>query len=51
MDVTVLKKVGLEVGETPDLKQWKEFLNKKNAANRKPLKSVLWEKCRITGCL
>ena len=32
MDVTVLKKVGLEVGETPDLKQWKEFLNKKNAA-------------------
>ena len=32
MEVTVLKKVGLEVGETPDLKQWKEFLNKKNAA-------------------
>lgn len=32
MDVTVLKKVGLEVGETPDLKQWKEFLNKKNSA-------------------
>lgn len=32
MDVTVLKKVGLEVGETRDLKQWKEFLNKKNAA-------------------
>ncbi|MBP7954663.1 MAG: CTP synthase [Parabacteroides sp.] len=32
MDVSVLKKVGLEVGETPDLKQWKEFLNKKNAA-------------------
>ncbi|WP_446774799.1 CTP synthase [Macellibacteroides fermentans] len=32
MDVTVLKKVGLEVGETPELTQWKEFLNKKNAA-------------------
>ena len=32
MDVAVLKKVGLEVGETPDLKQWKDFLNKKAAA-------------------
>ena len=32
MDVAVLKKVGLEVGETPDLKQWKDFLNKKTAA-------------------
>lgn len=32
MDVTVLKKMGLEVGPTPELTQWKEFLAKKNAA-------------------
>ncbi len=29
MDVTVLKKVGLEVGPTPELKPWKEFLDRK----------------------
>ncbi|MDD4514133.1 CTP synthase [Massilibacteroides sp.] len=32
MDVTVLKKMGLEVGPTPELTQWKEFLQKKTAA-------------------
>lgn len=32
MDVTVLKKMGLEVGPTPELAQWKEFLAKKYAA-------------------
>lgn len=32
MDETVLKKVGLEIGETPMLKPWKEFLNKKYTA-------------------
>lgn len=32
MDVTVLKKMGLEVGPTPELKPWKEFLNMKSTA-------------------
>lgn len=32
MDETVLKKVGLEIGETPELRPWKEFLNKKYTA-------------------
>lgn len=32
MDVRVLEKVGLEVGPTPDLKQWKEFLQRKSKA-------------------
>ena len=29
MDVTVLNKIGLEIGAKPELKQWKEFLQKK----------------------
>lgn len=32
MDVTILKKMDLEVGPTPELPQWKAFLDKKNAA-------------------
>ena len=32
MDEIVLKKVGLEVGPTPELKAWREFLNKKATA-------------------
>ena len=32
MDITVLKKTGLEVGPTPELKPWKEFLKKKTDA-------------------
>lgn len=28
MDVTVLKKIGLEVGPTPEMKEWKEFLKR-----------------------
>ena len=32
MDVTVLKKMGLEVGPTPEMKRWKEFLKKKTDA-------------------
>lgn len=32
MDVTVLKKMGLEVGSTPELTQWKAFLDKKHSA-------------------
>ncbi|MEG1545229.1 MAG: CTP synthase [Tannerellaceae bacterium] len=29
MDVTILKKMGLEVGPTPEMKPWKEFLQRK----------------------
>ena len=32
MDVTILKKMGLEVGPTPETKPWKEFLQKKTNA-------------------
>ena len=32
MDEIVLQKVGLEVGPTPEMKAWKEFLNKKSTA-------------------
>jgi len=32
MDEAVLRKVGLEVGPTPEMKQWKEFLNNKSTA-------------------
>lgn len=32
MDETVLRKVGLEVGPTPEMLPWKEFLNKKYTA-------------------
>ena len=32
MDITVLKKMGLEVGPTPELTQWKAFLDKKHSA-------------------
>lgn len=32
MDVTILKKMGLEVGPTPEMKPWKEFLQKKTNA-------------------
>ena len=32
MDVTILKKMGLEVGPTPEMKPWKEFLKKKTDA-------------------
>ena len=32
MDETVLRKVGLEVGPTPELKPWRNFLAKKQAA-------------------
>lgn len=32
MDETVLKKMGLEVGPTPEMKRWKEFLKKKTDA-------------------
>ena len=32
MDEVVLRKVGMEVGPTPELKPWKEFLAKKSAA-------------------
>ena len=32
MDVTILKKMGLEVGTTPEMKPWKEFLQKKTNA-------------------
>ena len=32
MDEIVLQKVGLEVGSTPEMKAWKEFLNKKSTA-------------------
>ncbi|MDF9829858.1 CTP synthase [Parabacteroides sp. PF5-6] len=32
MDEIVLRKVGLEVGPTPEMKQWKEFLDKKTTA-------------------
>lgn len=32
MDEIVLKKVGLEVGKTPEMKAWNEFLKKKAAA-------------------
>nr|WP_129732521.1 CTP synthase [Parabacteroides goldsteinii] len=32
MDVTILKKMGLEVGPTPEMKPWHEFLQKKTNA-------------------
>ncbi|MGL5563717.1 MAG: CTP synthase [Tannerellaceae bacterium] len=32
LDASVLKKMGLEVGETPEMKPWREFLNKKYTA-------------------
>lgn len=32
MDVTVLQKVGLEVGPTPELTDWKDFLKRKSEA-------------------
>jgi len=32
MDEIVLRKVGLEVGSTPDMKQWKDFIDKKTTA-------------------
>lgn len=32
LDASVLKKMGLEVGETPEMKPWREFLNKKYSA-------------------
>ncbi len=32
MDKTILEKVGLEAGPTPELKQWKEFLEKMHSA-------------------
>ena len=32
MDSIVLRKMGLEVGETPEMKPWREFLNKKSNA-------------------
>ncbi|MDR0431393.1 MAG: CTP synthase [Tannerellaceae bacterium] len=32
MDVRVLEKVGLQVGPTPEMKQWKEFLDRKTNA-------------------
>lgn len=32
MDEIVLRKVGLEIGPTPEMKQWKEFLDKKTNA-------------------
>jgi CTP synthase len=32
MDVILLEKVGLPVGSTPEMKQWKEFLHRKNTA-------------------
>ena len=32
MDVTILKKMGLEVGPTPEMKPWNEFLQKKTNA-------------------
>ncbi len=34
MDITVLKKMGLEVGPTPELKEWKEFLQRKTDAKK-----------------
>jgi CTP synthase len=34
MDVTVLKKMGLEIGPTPELAQWKAFLDKKHSAKK-----------------
>ncbi|MDD2437761.1 MAG: CTP synthase [Massilibacteroides sp.] len=32
MDVTVLKKIGLEIGATPEMTEWRAFLHKKAAA-------------------
>ncbi len=32
MDVAILRKAGLEVGPTPEMKRWKEFLKKKTDA-------------------
>lgn len=34
MDEIVLQRVGLEVGPTPDMKLWKEFLDKKVSSNK-----------------
>ena len=33
MDIRVLEKVGLQVGPTPEIKEWKEFLDRKTHAN------------------
>ena len=35
MDVILLEKVGFPVGATPEMKQWKDFLNHKNASVKK----------------
>lgn len=34
MDEIILKKMGFEVGEKPEMKQWKEFLDKKHTATK-----------------
>jgi CTP synthase len=35
LDVTILEKMGLPVGETPELGPWKEFLNRRHNATEK----------------